>query len=71
MDTPFDFNDNPTPEMVKRINLFCEKYKELYNLIEENTDGLQGPYRSCALYELESSANWLNKAVTHGHFGKE
>ncbi len=53
----------PTEEQVKAMNELREAYKYLADRIEVLCP--QGRYKSLAITELEKSAMFANKAITH------
>jgi hypothetical protein len=60
---PFDYNNNPTDEMIRQMNQLREEFKNLWNLID-TFDG-DPRYKAMAKSELEKASMFANKAITH------
>jgi hypothetical protein len=59
---PFDYNNSPTPEMLEQIASVRAASKALAEVLLTIPNGRE---RSLAMTNLEQTAMWANKAITH------
>lgn len=64
---PFEYNNSPTDEMIASMTEVRAKCKELADVLLAIPNGRE---RSLAITNLEQTAMWANKAITHATQGQ-